>query len=69
MGYTILHVTDEAGQQIVAAQLPRGYYTRDGVQAFLSLPASVSARCSGPSTLPFPEEQVGFDQRHVEPIG
>jgi hypothetical protein len=30
MGYTILRLTDEAGQQLVAAQLPRGQYTRDG---------------------------------------
>ncbi|GEO19072.1 hypothetical protein [Microvirga aerophila] len=30
MGYTILRITDEAGQQLIAAQLPRGRYTRDG---------------------------------------
>ncbi|GEO17792.1 hypothetical protein [Microvirga aerophila] len=30
MGYTMLPVTDEAGPQLVAAQLPRGQYTRDG---------------------------------------
>jgi hypothetical protein len=30
MGYAILRLSDEAGQQLVAAQLPRGQYTRDG---------------------------------------
>jgi hypothetical protein len=28
--YTILRITDEPGQQLVAAQLPRGQYTTDG---------------------------------------
>ncbi|GEO16903.1 hypothetical protein [Microvirga aerophila] len=30
MGYTILRISDEAGQQLVASQLLRGFYTRDG---------------------------------------